>query len=118
VVRKSAKGQKRTYARLIAKIVAPYANRLRLLQWFWRFQLFATHRLTTDRDTESCKYRICPRKEFAADDLNRFFSDEFRNSCSAIPHEKPVSPPVVGWFVFLTMLQSCRVELPHLVVTR
>jgi hypothetical protein len=54
----SAKGQKRTCARLIAKIAARYANRLRLLQWFWRFQLFATRRLTTDRDTELCKYRF------------------------------------------------------------
>ena len=26
-------------------------------------------RLTTDRDTELCKYRICPRKEFAAGDF-------------------------------------------------
>ena len=65
----SAKGQKRTRACLIAKIVAPYANRLRLLQWFWRFQLFATRRQTTDRDTELRKDRICPRIEFAADDF-------------------------------------------------
>jgi len=65
----SAKDQKRPCARLIAKIVAQCANRLRLLQWFWRFQLSATRRLTTDRDKELCKYRICPRKEFAADDF-------------------------------------------------
>jgi hypothetical protein len=43
--------------RLIAKIVAQCANRLRLLQWFWRLQLFATRRLTTDRHKELCKYR-------------------------------------------------------------
>ena len=65
----SAKSQKRTCARLIAKIAARYANRLRLLQWFWRFQLSATRRLTTGRDTELCKYRAGPRKEFAADDF-------------------------------------------------
>jgi len=56
-------------AHLIAKIAAPYANRLQMLQWFWRFQLFATRSLTTGRDTELCKYRFCPRKEFAADDF-------------------------------------------------
>ena len=72
----SAKCQKRTWVMqpcylktIIAKIAAPYANRLRLLQWFWRFQLSATRRLTTDTHTELCKYRICPRKEFAADDF-------------------------------------------------
>jgi hypothetical protein len=56
-------------SRRLAKIAAPYANRLQLLQWFWRFQLFAMRRLTTGRDTELCKYRFCPRKVFAADDF-------------------------------------------------
>jgi len=55
--------------RLIAKIAALYANQLQLLQWFWRFQLFAKRRLTTGMDMELSKYRNCPRKEFAAADF-------------------------------------------------
>ena len=54
---------------IIAKLAAPYANRLRLFQWSWRFQPYATRRLTTGTDTELCKYRNGPRKEFAADDF-------------------------------------------------
>jgi len=54
---------------IIAKIAAPYANRLRLLQWSYCFQLSATRRLTTGTDKELCKYRNGPRKEFAADDF-------------------------------------------------
>ena len=55
--------------RITAKIAALYANRLQLLQWFWRFQLFAKRHLTTGRDKELSKYRNCPRKEFAAADF-------------------------------------------------
>ena len=54
---------------IIAKIAAPYANRLRLLQWAQYFQLSATRRLTTGTDTELCKYLSGPRKEFATDDF-------------------------------------------------
>jgi len=54
---------------IIAKIAAPYANRLRLLQWSYCFQLSAKRRPTTGTDTELCKYRNGPRKEFAADDF-------------------------------------------------
>jgi hypothetical protein len=54
---------------IIAKIAAPFANRLRLLQWSWCFQLFATRRLTIGTDTELYKYRAGPRKEFATDDF-------------------------------------------------
>ena len=55
--------------RLIAKLAVLYANRLQLLQWFWRSQLFAKRHLTTGRDMELSKYRNCPRKEFAAADF-------------------------------------------------
>ena len=72
----SALAQRRTWVMqsyylktVIAKIAAPYANRLRLLQWSWRFQLSATRRLTTGKDTELHKYQTDLRKEFAADDF-------------------------------------------------
>lgn len=38
--------------RITAKIAALYANRLQLLQLFWRCQLFAKRQLTIGREME------------------------------------------------------------------
>ena len=58
-----------TLPRVIAESGALHANRLRLLQCVYRFQLSATRLLTTRRDTGLCKYRSDPRKGFQEDDF-------------------------------------------------